>query len=137
MVDTVNLDPSRKKATSKDEAVLNRVEAALGEVETKRESRATLLQRLSGAKGDVSGFTTAMLMRKDMKVNGNSLENQSVVFFERKFGRFPRSSTLPRRRRFPCPRCQSTPAGSCWSEATCRRMSSNYVLCLSISHVFL
>ena len=86
MVDTVNLDPSRKKATPKDEAVLNKVEAALGEGETKKESRATLLLRLSSAKGDVSGFTTAMLMRKDMKVDRNSLENQSVVFFEIKPG---------------------------------------------------
>ncbi len=70
--------------------MLNKVEAALGKEETKRESRAMLLLRLSGAKGDVSGFTTAMLMRKDMKVNRNSLENQSVVFFEKKsLGVFP------------------------------------------------
>ena len=89
VVDTVNLDPSRKKATPKDEAMLNKVEAALGEGETKRESRATLLLRLSGAKGDVSGFSTAMLMRKDMKVNRFPSIIEILFFFSLGLDCFP------------------------------------------------
>ncbi len=68
VVDTVNLDPARMKTTPKDVSILERVEGLLRTEGPLPETREVLLRRLSHAKGDVSSFSTDMLIRKDVKV---------------------------------------------------------------------
>ena len=68
ILDTKNICPQTKKATAKDVQILDMVEDKLKKQGNLNEGRRHLLNRLLTAKGDVSGFSISMLIRKDMKV---------------------------------------------------------------------
>lgn len=64
ITDTVNLSPLAKKATPKDERILNALEKKLGSVK----ARENELDDITAAKCRIDGFSVEQLMRKDLKV---------------------------------------------------------------------
>lgn len=87
LVDTANLSPAFGKATAEDIAAVERLRAPAGWDPAACEE---VFERLRAARADVTGFSVAMLLRKDLKVfaaRGLSAAIASIVLSAEAFAR--------------------------------------------------